>query len=75
MSSDMTDICQRGTEMGEKCPENLAGGLRLPRRKSATWAHGFTSVPKERVLRIFFARKNPTASAGFEPTILGIPDD
>ena len=27
---------------------------------------GFTSLPKEGVLRIFFALKNPTASAGFE---------
>ena len=27
---------------------------------------GFTSPPKEGVLRIFFALKNPTASAGFE---------
>src|SRR5215470_8769706 len=34
-------------------------------------AHGFTSLPKEGVLRIFFARKNPTASAGFEPAFLG----
>jgi hypothetical protein len=28
---------------------------------------GFTAPPKEGVLRIFFALKNPTASAGFEP--------
>jgi len=27
---------------------------------------GFTYPPKEGVLRIFFALKNPTASAGFE---------
>ena len=32
---------------------------------------GFTSPPKEGVLRIFSALKNPTASAGFEPTNLG----
>jgi len=32
---------------------------------------GFTSPPKEDVLRIFFALKNPTASAGFEPANLG----
>ena len=32
---------------------------------------GFTSPPKEGVLRIFFALKNPTASAGFEPANLG----
>ena len=34
--------------------------------------NGFTSLPKEGVLRIFFfAPKNPTASAGFEPANLG----
>ena len=33
--------------------------------------NGFTSLPKEGVLRIFFALKNPTASAGFEPANLG----
>ena len=33
-------------------------------------AKGFTSLPKEGVLRIFFALKNPTASAGFEPATL-----
>ena len=33
--------------------------------------NGFTSLPKEGVLRIFFfALKNPTASAGFEPANL-----
>jgi len=31
---------------------------------------GFTSPPKEGVLRIFFFLKNPTASAGFEPANL-----
>ena len=33
---------------------------------------GFTSPPKEGVLRIFFALKNPTASVGFEPANFGI---
>jgi hypothetical protein len=34
--------------------------------------HSFTPIPKEGVLRIFFfALKNPTASAGFEPANLG----
>ena len=33
--------------------------------------NGFTSFPKEGVLRIFSALKNPTASAGFEPANLG----
>jgi hypothetical protein len=32
--------------------------------------HSFTSLPKEGVLRIFFALKNPTASAGLEPANL-----
>ena len=32
---------------------------------------GFTSPPNEGVLRIFFALKNPTASAGFKPANLG----
>ena len=32
---------------------------------------GFTSPPKEGVLRIFFALKNPTALAGCEPANLG----
>ena len=32
---------------------------------------GFTSPPKEGVLRIFFTPKNPTASVGFEPANLG----
>ena len=31
---------------------------------------GFTSPPKEGVLRIFFALKNPKASVGFEPANL-----
>jgi hypothetical protein len=31
-----------------------------------------TSLPKEGMLRIFFNRKNPTASAGSEPAILEI---
>jgi hypothetical protein len=31
----------------------------------------FTSLPKEGVLRVIFAMKNPTASAGFEPANLG----
>ena len=33
--------------------------------------NGFTSLPKEGVLSIFSALKNPTASAGFEPANLG----
>ena len=33
--------------------------------------NGFTFLPKEGVLRIFFVLKNPTASAVFEPANLG----
>jgi hypothetical protein len=33
--------------------------------------HSFTPFPKEGVLRIFFALKNPTALTGFEPANLG----
>ena len=33
--------------------------------------NGFTSLPREGVLRIFFALKNPTASVRFEPANLG----
>jgi len=33
--------------------------------------NGFTSPPKEGVLRIFFTLKNPTASARFEPANMG----
>jgi hypothetical protein len=32
----------------------------------------FTSPPKEGVLTIFFALKNPTASAGFKPANLDL---
>jgi hypothetical protein len=32
---------------------------------------GFTSPPKEVVLRIFITLKNPSSSAGFEPANLG----
>ena len=34
--------------------------------------NGFSVLPKEDVLRIFSALKNPTASAWFEPVNLGI---
>ena len=33
--------------------------------------NGFTYLPKEGGLRIFFGLKNPTASAGFEPANMG----
>jgi hypothetical protein len=34
-------------------------------------SHSFTFLPKEGVMRIFLALKNPTTSAGFEPANLG----
>ena len=43
----------------------------MPFRDLLHGTDGFTSPPKEGVLRIFFALKNPTASAGFEHANLG----
>jgi hypothetical protein len=54
--------------------QQISTRIRLPRNfrdilHAANLRHGtdFTSPPNEGVLRIFFALKNPTASAGFEP--------
>jgi len=65
--------------VGEKCSDKFRLRIRLPRNSrdllhAANLRHGtdgFTSPPKEDVLKIFFALKNPTASAGFEPANLG----
>ena len=65
--------------MGEKFFREILPKFRLPRKfKDLLHAanlrrgtDGFTSPPKEGVLKIFFRPKNPTASAGFEPAILG----
>jgi len=65
--------------MGEKCSDKFRLRIRLPRNsrdllQAANLRHGtdgFTSSPKEGVLKIFFALKNPTASVGFEPANLG----
>ena len=69
--------------MGEEDVRQFCTKFRLPRKfrellHAANLRHGtdgFTSPPKEGVLRIFFedffALKNPTASAGFEPANLG----
>ena len=62
----------------ESCPEILPK-FQLPHKfrallYAANLRHGtdgFTSPPKEGVLRIFFRPKNPTASAGLEPANLG----
>ena len=50
-------------------PRSIQGSFTC--RKSTTQDNGFTSLPKEGVLRIFFALKNTTASVGFEPRELG----
>ena len=65
--------------MGEKCSDRFRLRIRLPRNSrdllhAANLRHGtdgFTSPPKEGVLRIFFALKKPTASVGFKPANLG----
>ena len=49
-------------------PRNIQGSLTC--RKLRRGTDSFTSPPKEGVLRIFFALKNPTASVGFEPANL-----
>ena len=65
--------------MGEKCSDKfrLEFDFHLILSHAANLRHGtdgFTSPPKEGVLRIFFALKNPTASSGFEPANLGTKD-
>ena len=64
-----------GTIRGREMFRQISSRIRLPRKSgdllhAANLRHGkdgFTSPPKEGVLRIFFALKNPTTSAGFEP--------
>jgi len=68
-----------GTLRGREMFRQISSRIRLPRNSrdllhAANLLHGtdgFTSRPKEGVLNIFFALKNPTASAGFEPANLG----
>jgi len=65
--------------MGEKWPTNFAWEIRLPRNfqgsltcsKSATWDRRLYFPSEGRRAEDFFRPKNPTASAGFEPAILG----
>jgi hypothetical protein len=52
-----------------RLPRSIQGYLHAANLRHGT--DGFTSAPKEGVLRIFFALKNPTASVGFEPANLG----
>ena len=62
-----------------KCSYKFRLRIRLPRNSrdllhAANLRHGtngFISPSKKGVLKIFFALKNPTASAGFEPANLG----
>jgi len=67
-----------GTLRGRGMFRQISSRIRLPRNSrdllhAANLRHGtegFTYPPKEGVLRIFFALKYPTASAGFEPANL-----
>ena len=64
--------------MGEKCSRQISSRIRLPRNSrdllhAANLRHGtdgFTSPSEGRRAEDFFALKNPTASAGFEPANL-----
>jgi len=68
-----------GTLCGREVFRQISSRIQLPRNSrdllhAANLRHGtdgFTSPLREGVLRIIFALKNPTASAGFEPTNLG----
>ena len=51
-----------------RLPRNIQGSFTY--RESTTWDKRLY-FPSEGVLRIFFALKNPTTSAGFEPANLG----
>ena len=77
--NDLRDPSSERCNCGrERCPVILRK-FRLPRKfryllHATDLQHGtsgFTSLPKEGVLRIFFRPKNPTASGGFEPASLG----
>jgi hypothetical protein len=65
--------------LGEKWPVNLACDfyfhvnrrVLLHAAKLRHGTDGFTSLPKEGMLWIFFSLKNPTASARIKPAILG----
>ena len=70
---------QRWNYVGEKWPMNSAWNAWLPRsiqesftcRKSTTWDRQLYFPSEGRSAEDFFALKNPTASAGFEPANLG----
>jgi hypothetical protein len=66
MGEEMADSILRTTyDFHVKCTDLLYA------TKLRHETNGFTSPPKEGMLRIFVARKNPTASAGFEPANSG----
>ena len=83
VSPPATVVVKRGATWARNGLWILTENTRLPRniqgsftcRKSTTWDKRlclFTSFQKEGMLRIFFfALKNPTALAGFEPRNLG----
>ena len=70
---------QRWNYVGEKWQMNFAWNDRLPHsiqesftcRKSTTWDRRLYFPSEGRRAEDFFALKNPTASAGFEPANLG----
>ena len=70
---------QRWNYVGKKLPMNFAWNARLPRsiqesftcRKSTTWDRRLYFPSEGRRAEDFFALKNSTASAGFEPANLG----
>jgi hypothetical protein len=71
-------LATEGGTRGREMFRQISSRIRLPYNSkdllhAANLRHGidgFTSPPKEGVLRIFFALKNPTASVGFEPANL-----
>ena len=71
-------VAEGGTLRGREMFRQIWPRIRLPRnsraftcRKSATWDRRLYFPSKGRHAEDFFALKNPTASAGFEPTNLG----
>jgi hypothetical protein len=60
-----------GSEAGETWREMA---VNFAYEASLSYSDGFTSPPKEIVLRIFIALKNPSYSVGFEPANLGSND-
>jgi hypothetical protein len=77
MSDGVRDLLVKGI-MGEKWLVKFSLTMLLPHHcrvplpaaKLRQGTDGFTSPPKEGMLRIFRPKK-PTASAGFEPSIMG----